>query len=112
MYPMPLLPAHSASHTSSTLSPSEVMTPRPVTTTRRLLIGKCPLSLVLCPLWGAHGARPTKDQGQRTKDDLLARVVLDVVDGLTHRLDLLGLFVGDRQLELVLELHHEFYGVE
>src|SRR5687767_6513176 len=37
---------------------------------------------------------------------------LDVVDRLPDGLDLLGLLVGDRELELVLELHHEFYGVE
>src|SRR5688500_6121051 len=37
---------------------------------------------------------------------------LDVIDRLSDGLDLFGFLVGDGQLELVLELHHEFYGVE
>src|SRR5688572_20715674 len=37
---------------------------------------------------------------------------LDVVDGLADGLDLFGLLIGDREFELVLELHDEFYGVQ
>src|SRR5687767_9724059 len=48
--PMPLLPAQRFSHSSSTTSPSEVTTPRPVMTTRRLLMKGGPLSVVRCQL--------------------------------------------------------------
>src|SRR5688572_24689157 len=113
---MPLLPAQTFSHISSTLSPSDVTTPRPVTTTRRLFMKRCPLSVVRrqsCSPSRTGSANCTTDHGQLTTDpSLLVCVLLDVVDGLTHGLDLLGLLVGDRELELVLELHHEFYGVE
>src|SRR5688572_22388251 len=109
---MPLLPAHSASHTSSTLSPSEVMTPRPVTTTRRRLIVGGVASIQNPVASRMRRTRITTGFWLLTTGYSLTGVVLDVVDGLTHRLDLLGLFVGDRQLELVLELHYEFYGVE
>ena len=37
---------------------------------------------------------------------------LDVLDGLPDGLDLLGLFVGDGDIELLLELHDELDGVE
>src|SRR5690242_1417796 len=39
-------------------------------------------------------------------------MLFDVIDRLADGLDLFGLFVGDRELELVLELHDEFYGVQ
>src|SRR5690606_27637920 len=39
-------------------------------------------------------------------------VGLDVVDGLLHRGDLLGLLVRDLALELFLEGHHQFHGVQ
>src|SRR5687768_7289968 len=37
---------------------------------------------------------------------------LDVIDRLADGLDLLGLFVGDRELELILELHDQLHGIE
>src|SRR5690606_5616217 len=42
----------------------------------------------------------------------LVAVFLDVVDGLTHCLDLFSLFVGDGQLEFILEFHHQFDGIQ
>src|SRR4051794_5383619 len=109
MFPMPLLPAHSASQTSSTLSPSEVIIPSPVTTTRRLVMRVVSCQLPVASKKAADVSRPTGNW-QLVTGNLLGGMFLDVVDGLTHGLDLFGLFVGDRQLELVLELHHEFYG--
>src|SRR5207248_8476744 len=43
---------------------------------------------------------------------LLIRMFLDVIDRLSDGLDFLGLFVGDGELEFVLELHDELDGVE
>src|SRR3954447_12045490 len=43
---------------------------------------------------------------------ILLRVSLDVLDRLAHGLDLLRLFVGDGDVEFLLEFHHEFHGVE
>src|SRR4028119_1363113 len=37
---------------------------------------------------------------------------LDILDGLADGLDLLGLLVGDRDVELLFELHDQFDGVE
>ena len=37
---------------------------------------------------------------------------VDVVDGLLHRADLLGLFVRDLALEFVFQGHHQFNRVE
>src|SRR5262249_57769863 len=42
----------------------------------------------------------------------LGLVPLDVVDGLTDRLDLLGLVVGDGDLELLFQLHDQLDDVE
>src|SRR5437870_3679478 len=46
---IPLLPAQTFSHISSTASPSEVTTPKPVMTTRRLMRG-AELPVVSCQL--------------------------------------------------------------
>src|SRR5262245_39506833 len=43
---------------------------------------------------------------------LLLDVVLDVLDRVADRLDLLRVLVGDVQVELVLELHHQLDRVE
>src|SRR3954449_7185146 len=50
---IPLLPAQRFSHRSSTVSPSEVTTPRPVMTTRRLLMVGCYWLLVSGYSWGS-----------------------------------------------------------
>src|SRR5512135_671015 len=75
--PTPLWPAQSADQNWSSVSPRAVTTPMPVMTTRRGV-----------PL-------------------MLLRVFLDILDRLAHRLDLLGLFVGDSDVELLFELHHQ-----
>src|SRR5437660_688380 len=102
MVPMPLSPAQTLSHTSSTFSPSDVMTPRPVITTRRLPMRFRQRGRECGPPQGFAAASRWS----------LARVLFDVVDRLPDRLDLLRLFVRDGQLEFVLELHHQFYGVQ
>src|SRR4051794_21791305 len=43
---------------------------------------------------------------------MLLRVFLDVLDSLPDGLDLLRFFVGDGDVELFLELHHELDGIE
>src|SRR5919109_114777 len=80
MGPMPDLPCVSADQNSSTVLPTGVSAPRPVTTTRRGLT--------------ALG------------------VVLDVLDGVAHRHDLLGILVGDLDVEVLLQGHDELDGVE
>ena len=40
------------------------------------------------------------------------RVLLDVVDGVLHCLDLLGVFVGNLHIERFFKLHHELDHVE
>src|SRR4249920_1079188 len=80
---MPDRPATTLCHASSTVLPTGLTMPSPVTTTRR---------------WD--------------KLRLLREVALDVVDGLLHGGDLLGVFVRDLGLELLLERHHELDRVE
>ena len=43
---------------------------------------------------------------------LRVRMLLDVIDRLADGLDLLGLLVGDGDVEFFFEFHHEFHGVE
>src|SRR5262245_14742649 len=69
---------------SSALLPMGVTAPNPVTTTRRLST-LCASSLL---------------------------VFLDVVDGVSDGRDLLGVLVGDLEIELLLERHHQLDGVE
>jgi len=40
------------------------------------------------------------------------RVLLDILDGVADGLDLLGVLIGDIQVELLFELHHQLYGVQ
>src|SRR4051794_40509697 len=97
MRSMPLLPARSPCQDSSTPTPTEVTRPRPVTTTRRSIPQILP-----CPL---ENTDPRS--GIRL---LLVRV--DVVDGVADGLDVLGLLVGDLDLELLLHRHHQLDDVE
>src|ERR1700741_4793007 len=85
---MPDLPASRFCQPSSTLLPTGLIRPRPVTTTRRELIrdGVC--------------------LKRRPSGGLL--VLLRVVDRQLDGGDLLRLFVGNLDPELVLERHHEF----
>src|SRR5215471_1247684 len=75
----------------STSNPSGLIVPRPVMTTRRM------------ETTGGPAAR------RRTPRSGLAR---DVVDRVPDGLDFRGVLVGDRDLELVLELHDELDDVE
>src|SRR5919201_2172051 len=78
--PMPDLPCISADQNSSTVLPTGVSAPRPVTTTRR---GGTALG-----------------------------IVLDVLDSVAHRHDLLGILVGDLDVEVLLQGHDELDRVE
>src|SRR5438105_11219071 len=87
MLAMPDLPASRVLQPSATVLPTGLMRPRPVTTTRRRVMQRLPSGSGL--------------------------LVLDsVVDGELHRGDLLGLFVGDLDAELVFEGHHQFHRVK
>src|SRR5512139_1774413 len=79
---MPERPAIRLTHPSATELPTGLISPSPVTTTRRRVMRGSGL-LVL------HG----------------------VVDRQLHRRDLPGLLVGDLDAELVLGGHHQFHGV-
>src|SRR5256885_9416095 len=82
MVAMPDLPASRLDQPSATVLPTGLTRPSPVTTTRRRLMRillSCSGLLVL------HG----------------------VVDRQLHRRDLLGFLVGDFDLELVFECHHQ-----
>ena len=85
---MPLWPLQTRLQTSSTRQPSEVTAPMPVTTTRRFMEAPLDESFAL---------------GNR---------LFDVVDGLTDGLDLFRGVVGDVDVELLFEFHHQFDGVQ
>src|SRR5579863_3103150 len=78
----PLLPASRAFHTSSVELPTPQIKPRPVTTTLRVN---------LFPRLG---------------------VLADVIDGILYGANLLGVLVGDFDIESLFEGHHQFDGVE
>src|SRR5690349_15461276 len=88
---MPLRPATSPAQVSRKVSPRLVAPPSPVTTTRLLFMVPGPI-----------GARSSGG----------AHVGLDEVHRVSDGLDLLGLFVRDRDVEVVLELHDQFDRVE
>src|SRR5881275_2889154 len=75
MGPMPLLPAHKASQYSSTVSPKDVTTPRPVITTRRR-IGSCQSSVASCQRRSCQCLHWQLATGQR---QLLVGMFLDVI---------------------------------
>ena len=86
---MPLFPSQSAEKTTSADSPRAVIQPRPVITTRRLLI------VVRSLLFG-----------------LGLRYLDDVIDRGAYCLNFLRFFVGDAHIELVFEFHNELDGIE
>src|SRR3954451_5579758 len=79
---IPLLPASRAFQTSSVVLPSPQMRPIPVMTTG------------LVKLLAAF------------------RILADVIDRVFHGTNLLGIFVGNLDVECFFECHHEFHGVE
>src|SRR4051812_31446477 len=121
--PMPLLPAVMFAQAVATSLPTGLMMPRPVTTTRRLLIFRTCLESQ-AGLIGPYGAvclRTPKKQKLRLVAQLPVLsigknssldVSLDVVDRLLHRRDLLRFLVGDLALEFLFESHHQLDGIE
>src|SRR5712692_3420580 len=85
--PIPDLPAIRAAQNSSAVFPTGVTAPTPVTTTRFISIRRAPR------------VRP-----------LL--ILFDVVDGVPDGHNLLGILVGNLEVELFLEGHHQLDGVE
>src|SRR3546814_10541810 len=79
--------------------------PRPVTATRRL-------DMYPTPGLQMHGAASAAPCNGRGTPGLRLDVCLDVVDRLLHGGDLLGFLVGNLALELFLEGHDQFDGVE
>src|SRR5690349_6724817 len=75
-------PASRAAQVSDTVFPTGVTSPRPVTTTRRFATG------------------------------LLAGLLVEILHGVADGAELLRLFVGDVDVELLLERHDELDGVE
>ena len=49
---------------------------------------------------------------RRRAQAILLDVLVDVIDGLLHRGDLLGFFVRNLAFELFFERHHQFDGIE
>src|SRR6185503_18843787 len=91
--PAPLRPASSADQVVSRSLPTGVTRPIPVMTTRRMAMLYRTRPGLACP-WRATARR-------------LFRMGLDVVRRVLDRLDLLGVLLGDRDLELLLEREHE-----
>src|SRR5262249_13052539 len=83
---MPDVPGSKAAQNSSAVFPMGVTAPTPVMTTRRGLSTRTPLPRLLA--------------------------FLDVGDGVADRHDLLGVLVGDLEVELLLERHHQLHGIE
>src|SRR5574338_46822 len=82
--PAPFLPASNEAHVDSISFPIGVTRPMPVTTTRRRI--------------------RISYRGRRR---VSLRVGLDVVRGVLDRLDLLGVFLRNRDLEFLLEREHQ-----
>src|SRR5512137_2525958 len=96
MGPTPDFPATRLAQAVGTSMPTGLMTPRPVTTTRRrsLIQGKQDLG------------------GRRRRASGLLQVGGDVLDRLLDGTDLLRFLVRDLALELVFQRHHQFDGVQ
>src|SRR5450432_1849755 len=104
--PMPDRPLTRPVQVSSVPTPRGVTRPKPVTTTlRRSAIRAPPDSIARAP--SRTDVELTPMPGEPL---LLVRV--DVVDGVTHGLDVLRLLVGDLHLELLFHRHHQLDDVE
>src|ERR671919_2786904 len=93
---MPLSPSIRRRQLTSTPWPSGVTMPRPVTTTRLWDIGR--------------GSLPNEAAGRGRKAG--SAMLLDVVDGVLDRQDLLGSLVRDLAAELLLERHDQLNRVQ
>src|SRR5437667_5068008 len=87
---IPDLPAHRAFQVFSTPVPSGVIRPKPVTTTRLLRIS-LPIRCVPT-VW-------------------VLNILFDVVHGVLHGQDLLGLLVRDFDFKRFFKGHHQFDGI-
>src|SRR5262249_30739723 len=96
----PFSPASRRCQMRGTSEPRAVTDPRPVITTRRMDDGG-----------STGGASPSGRAGARDARRA-SGLGLDVLDRRADGLDLLGILVGDGDLELVLELHHQLDGVQ
>src|SRR5512143_194172 len=93
--PTPDVPARIASHVLRTSKPRGVTAPSPVTTTLRMsFLPPVPPAIRAC------------------RGLLLFLVRRDVLDHVVDSFDLLGLFVGDLDPELLLHLHHQLHDVQ
>src|SRR5690242_9044962 len=104
MGPIPLCPLRMASHADTTVLPTGETIPRPVTTTRRLLTRY----LYETRMEGARGARAPSNSVASG----LGAPLVDVLDGLMDRRDLLGVLIGNLDLEFLLEGHDELNRIE
>src|SRR5690606_23544633 len=116
--PMPGRPATIASQAAGTPIPTGETMPRPVTTTRRRDMGETGSIGRECGAARAGRRAPpgTRRRRQARRDAagpaLLLQVRADVGDRLLDGGDLLRFLVRDLGLELLLERHHQFDGVE
>src|SRR5580692_5438633 len=92
---IPLRPFRMASHAVGTVLPTGETIPIPVTTTRRLLTR-------------SPGTQPATRGAVLN----LAATVVDVVDGLLNRRDLLGVLVWNFDFELLFESHDQLDRVQ
>src|SRR5574343_461034 len=97
---MPDWPATRLVQDRSTVLPTGVTSPSPVTTMRRRVMRK----------WGFGSGHAGRDAAACRPSGL--DVVLRVIDRELHGGDLLGLFVRDLHAELVFERHHQLDGVQ
>src|SRR3982750_3102723 len=100
-------------HVVSTSAPSGVTSPRPVTTTRRMFSTPLVPSKQTASRWVREAVRcrltALKAAGQRTRSAL---VLVDVVDRVVNRGNLLCGIVRNLHPELLLESHDQFDNVE
>src|SRR5688500_1937626 len=109
MGPAPLRPPSRAVQELWTSSPTGVIRPVPVITTRRFISRSVLGKLGRAAPGGT--ARILSSCGARSRSGTLT-VALDVIDGVAHRAQLLGLLVGNLHPELLLEGHHPLHGLK
>src|SRR3990170_718608 len=111
--PAPLLLARMLAQVVSTSAPNGVTRPKPVTTTRRIIVS--PKRNRPSPLPDRACLMPRQPSASlEPRDELagLALVLFDVAVGIANGVDLLGRVVGNLDAELFLESHHQLDDVE